>query len=153
MSVRSVKMTEEIKNTLLTREAEITHAMTSTNHEIADVATCIEQMGISDHAANSPQRASDTAEVVEVLEAERASLQSAHVVLENLLSETRFLRTGQRVRDVDMSNGGQLLVGLFNAQGKPGQIQQDISNIKANTNGKGVVGIAEGLDINAFFKQ
>jgi hypothetical protein len=40
---------------------------------------------------------------------------------------------------------------MFNTQGKSGEIQQDISNIKANTNGNGVVGMAEGLDINAFF--
>lgn len=153
VNVRSIKMTEEIKNTLLNREVELTQAMTSTDQGITEVVTRIEQMHFSNPSADSVLQVDDIGEDIEDLEAQRASLQSARVVEENLFSEIHFVRTGQKIRDVDMSDGGQLLVGLFNTQGQSGQIQQDFSNLKASKGGKGIVGVAEGLDINAFFKQ
>lgn len=52
-----------------------------------------------------------------------------------------------------MSDGGQLLVGLINTQAKDAQMAQDISNINAKNGGMGIVGIAEGIDVNAFFSN
>jgi septation ring formation regulator EzrA len=67
-------MIEEIKNALLTREAELTRAITSTDQEITAVATRIEQMDVSNHSAHDIQQVGIAAEVVEDLEAGRASL-------------------------------------------------------------------------------
>jgi hypothetical protein len=145
-------MTEDIRAALVTQEHKLTDATTSTDQEITQVATRMEKIGLSSAIEDNRQLGSDAAEVIEDLEAERASLHSTRVLMENLFSETHFLRTGQRIRNVQMSDSGQLLVGLLNTQGRSDQIQQDISNIKANKGGKGVVGIAEGLDINSFFK-
>ena len=106
MSVRSVEMIEEITNALLIQETELKRAMTSTDQEIAAMSTRIKQMDVSGRSADILQQAGDTAEVAEDLEVESTSLQSARVVMENLFSETHLLRTGQRIRNVDMSNGG-----------------------------------------------
>ena len=88
----------------------------------------------------------------EDLDAQRTSLRCTRDMLRTLISDIHFQRTGQSIRDIEMTDGGRLLVGQINVQNRPGKITQDISNVRATKEGKGIVGVAEGLDINAFFK-
>jgi hypothetical protein len=112
----------------LTQEAELNNAMMNTVQEITEVVNRMELMKVSSAADDHRQLGGDAADVIEDFEAERDSLQSARVLVESLSSETQFRRTGQRIRNVDMSKQGQLLVSLINTQERSDEIEQDISS-------------------------
>lgn len=95
----------------------------------------------------------DGAEVIKQLRYQGATLDVSEKLLESLIVEAHQVRTGQNITDINMSDGGRLLVGLFNCDDNNGRIRQDIHNVKATNHGKGVVGIAKGFDVNAFFNN
>ena len=94
----------------------------------------------------------EDAEQDQDLDAQRTSLRCTRDMLRTLISDIHSQRTEQRIRDIEMTEGGRLVVGQVNVQDRSGAITQDISNVRATKEGKGIVGVAEGLDINAFFK-
>ena len=123
------------------------------DEQAAEVDMRLQKLSITDADQAGEQAKDGSKEVVVELREERAALCASRKVLEGLLSETHHARTGQRISNVDMSDGGQLLVGLINTQAKDAQMAQDISNINAKNGGMGIVGIAEGIDVNAFFSN
>ena len=150
-TTRSSKITDEIKKALATREVELAQAIIETDEQTAEVDVRLQKLALA-QSKESGEVANDAqTEVVDELEEEIGGLRSSRKVFEELLLETHQLRTGQRLNNIDTSDGGQLLVGLINPQGRDTQIAQDISNISASRGGKGVVGVANNVDVNAFF--
>lgn len=92
-------------------------------------------------------------EVIEQLQDQRATLDDSRKLLEGLLAEAHQIRTGQVISKIDMSDGGRLLVGLINCDNSRGEIRQEIHDVKASNNGKGIVGIAKGVDVNTFLND
>jgi hypothetical protein len=92
----------------------------------------------------------DSVEVIEQLQEQRATLDDSRQLLEDLLAEAHQIRTGQVISKIDMSDGGRLLVGLINIDNSRGEIRQEIHDVKASNHGKGIVGIAKGVDVNTF---
>ncbi|KAL3493741.1 hypothetical protein BJX62DRAFT_235101 [Aspergillus germanicus] len=71
-------------------------------------------------------------------------------LLKQLLSDTRVTRTEQRMENIHMEDGGQLLAGTINTQGKQ-EISQDIKHVSAVRGGRGILGVAEKVNIKGFF--
>jgi hypothetical protein len=71
-------------------------------------------------------------------------------LLKELLSDTRAARTEQRMEKIRMEDGGKLLAGTINTQGKQ-EISQDIKDVSAVRGGRGIVGVAENVNIKDFF--
>jgi hypothetical protein len=72
-------------------------------------------------------------------------------LLEQLISDTRAARTGQRMENLRMEDGGKLLAGTINTQGKQ-EISQGIKDVSAVRGGRGIVGVAENVNIKDFFQ-
>jgi hypothetical protein len=72
-------------------------------------------------------------------------------LLTELLSDTRAARTEQRMENIHMEDGGKLLAGTINTQGKE-EISQDIKDVSAVRGGHGILGVAENINIKDFFK-
>ncbi|KAJ5666552.1 uncharacterized protein N7477_009000 [Penicillium maclennaniae] len=87
----------------------------------------------------------DSAEEIEQLQDQRAALDDSRKLLEELLAEARHVRTGQTITNVDMSDGGRLLVGLINCDEDNGKVRQEIHNVKATNHGKGGCGNGQRL--------
>ena len=124
----------------------MTQAIIETDEQTAEVDMRLQKLALA-------QSSDARIEVVEELEEEIGGLRSSRKVFEELLSETHQLRTGQRLDNIDMSDGGQLLVGLINPQGRDTQIAQNIRNVSASRGGRGIVGVANNIDVNAFFSK
>lgn len=137
----------------MTREVKLTEALVATDKQAAEVEMKLKELSLRDTGQVGKQITDDSADVVEELKEEHAAIHVCRKVLEGLFSDTHHVRTGQRIRNVDVSDGGQLLVGLINTQGKYAQVAQDISDIRAKNGGKGIVGVAEGIDVTAFFSN
>jgi hypothetical protein len=98
-------------------------------------------------------RGQDHSEFIDQLQDQRATLDDSRKLLEDLLKDAHQMRTGQRITNVDMSDGGKLLVGIINCEYDKGEIHQEIHNVKATSYGKGVVGIIKGFDVNTFLNN
>jgi hypothetical protein len=95
----------------------------------------------------------DRFDIFEQLQIQQNTLNDCRELLEKPFVETRRVRTGQRISKVEMSDGGRLLVGLINHDNDNGEIHQDNHDIRATSNGKGVVRMVKGFDVNAFLND
>ncbi|OQE34854.1 hypothetical protein PENCOP_c015G08673 [Penicillium coprophilum] len=84
---------------------------------------------------------------------QRATLDASQGLMKDLLARARQTRTSQNITGVEISEKGKLLVGRIGSENREGELYQEIHNIKTTTSGKGIVGVVEGLDIKAFFKD
>jgi hypothetical protein len=91
--------------------------------------------------------------LLEQLKYQRESLDASQGLMEDLLRQARKARIAQNITNVEMSENGKVLVGRMGFEDSEGEVYQDIHNVKATTSGKGIVGVAKGFDINAFFKD
>lgn len=92
----------------------MTHAIIETDQETVEVNTRLQKLALSQSNESGEHTNDSHIEIVEELEEEIGGLRSSRKVFEELLSETHYMRTGQRLHNIDISDGGQLLVGLIN---------------------------------------
>lgn len=55
----------------------------------------------------------------------------------------------QNIEDFRMTTGGRLVVGFVNTDREQARIKQNISNVTAESQGQGIIGVAENVDISA----
>jgi hypothetical protein len=152
-TARSSKITDDIKTALSTREVELAQAIRETAEQTVEVDMRLQKLALTHPKGSGEQTNGARKEVIEELEEEIVWLRSSRKMFEALLSETHQLGTGQRLDNIDMSNGGQLLVGFINPQGRDMQIAQNISNVSASRGGRGIIGVANNVDVKSFFSK
>ncbi|KAL4745968.1 hypothetical protein BDW72DRAFT_198133 [Aspergillus terricola var. indicus] len=136
-----------IQKTLQDKENEIYQKMVKVNEQIMVAQKTLQE-------ATEAQSIDDqNSDMIEQLQGQQDMLNDCRELLEKLFVETRQVRTGQRITKVEMSDGGRLLVGLINHDNDNGEIHQDIHDIRATNNGKGIVGVVKGFDVNAFLND
>ncbi|KAJ5810114.1 uncharacterized protein N7503_002332 [Penicillium pulvis] len=133
---------------LYIKETEIAQEISKIDEQLAEARNTLQYVTqaqlLNDHQ--------DGAEVIEQFQDQCAALDDSRKLLESLLAEARQVRAKQNITDVDMSDGGRLLVGLINFDNDNGDVRQEIHNVKATNHGKGVIGVAKGFDVNSFFQ-
>ena len=85
-SIRSANITEQIKKTISTKEAEISTAISSTDMQLAAVETGLEEVRLDDASEDRIQDPEDIANTVKQIEEERNALDLSRKLLEELLS-------------------------------------------------------------------
>lgn len=88
-SIRSTHISEEIKKTISTKEAEISRAITSTDAQLAEVKTSLGEIHLSGAGEEQSDDAEDMANTAKQIEAERSALCSSRHLLEELLSKAK----------------------------------------------------------------
>lgn len=133
---------------LYIKETEIAQEISKIDEQLAEARITLQNITqaqlLDDHQ--------DGAEVIEQFQDQCAALDDSRKLSESLLAEAHQVRAKQKITDVDMSDGGRLLVGLINFDNDNGDIRQEIHNVKATNHGKGVIGMAKGFDVNSFFQ-
>lgn len=132
------------------KETEIAGTIVAKDKQMMEVKNRLQEVSIA-NAQKSDEAAEEKAEVLKQINKERAALNASRNLLEGLLSNTQE-RTGIRVTNVRMSEGGQVMSGLVNTQGKYTNSNITIDNIEATSGGKGIAGIVEGVNLDNFFK-
>jgi hypothetical protein len=92
----------------------------------------------------------DQAAMMDELRALRAQLLALREAFQDELKAACKQRTGQRIKDIELGKSSNVLMGLFNLSETAG-IDQNISNVKTEENCKGVVGMANNVNIDALF--
>jgi membrane-bound lytic murein transglycosylase B len=85
-SIRHTHITEEIRKTISTKEAEISNAITSIDTQLADVEGALRDVSLTDEQGQNEE---DMRNAVKQIEEERAALGCSQKLLEELLSKTR----------------------------------------------------------------
>ena len=137
-----------MREDLYIKETEIVQEISKIDEQIAKAGITLQKVTqaqlLDDHQ--------DGAEVIEQFQYQCDALDVSRKLLKSLLAEAHQVRAGQKITDVDMSDGGRLLVGLINCDDDSGDVRQEIHNVKATNHGKGVIGMAKGFDVNSFFQ-
>lgn len=137
-----------MQENLYIKEMEITQEISKIDEQMAEARLALQNVTqaqlLDDHQ--------DGAEVIEQFQDQCAALEDSRKLLESLRAEAYQVRAGQNITNVDMSDGGRLLVGLINFDDDNGDVRQEIHNVKATNHGKGVVGKVKDFDVDAFFQ-
>jgi len=88
-SIRHTHITEEIRKTISTKEAEISKAITSTDKQLVDVESTLGEIRLTDSTHEEGQNEEDITNAVKQIEEERAALGCSRKLLEELLSKAR----------------------------------------------------------------
>lgn len=122
-SIRSTHITEEIKETISTKEAEISSAITSTDTQLAEIETSLGELHLSDAGEEQSEDVETVAITTRQIEVERNALRSSRQLLEALFSkanEEALLKaaseTQSRLMHVTFGNQGKgFQIGTNNA--------------------------------------
>jgi hypothetical protein len=88
-SIRSTNITEQIKKAISIKEAEISKAILSTDLQLAEVETGLEEVRLDNNSKERIQDAEDVANTIKQIEEERSALDSLRKLLEELLLRVR----------------------------------------------------------------
>ena len=88
-SIRSTNISEEIKKAILTKETEISKAISSTDKQLAEVETSLDKLHFNSASEEPSQNSEDTGNTVNQIEEERNALDSSRKLLEQLLLKAR----------------------------------------------------------------
>lgn len=124
--------------------------MTEIEKRLTDVLLKDASSGGGDDASDVKAR-DDKSDALRQIEGERKELSESRKLLEALLAKTKD-RSKIIIKNVNMRDGGRVVAGLINADGKYADARINIDNVEATSSGQGVVGIVQGIDLNAFFK-
>lgn len=142
-------MTAGIREEITKSEIGLAVAIKSTDTQITEVEKRLEAVSLRDPDQESDE-ASEKARAVQQIEEEKKALRESRELLKVLLAKTEE-KSRVSVKKVDMSDGGKVLAGLVNTQGKYADAHVVIEDVKATNKGQGVLGIVEGLNLNNFF--
>jgi hypothetical protein len=98
-----------------------------------------------------PVQAIAREELISELDNGVAVLTSSGKTFEGLLSATIQLKSQQRFSGIQVTDDSRALLGIMNPSAGSSQITQTMTNISIVRGGRGIIGVANTLDINKFF--
>jgi hypothetical protein len=144
---------QEMKDMLLQgNEAVIQQHITRAGVEMKEIELSIQQLpadNSNDLVAASTQLGEyeqTRRELLHELEKQQAANQTFIRMCEEVLSETVYQRTGQKVKGVRATNNSSALTGFINTTGEESMIDQDISDINADNYSIAIAGVVKNLD-------
>lgn len=140
-----------MKNVLERTQAETTQLLDGINDQISSVDRRLHDMTLGSSRCGSDSDVRSRLEATGELRNRISGLTVSKQLLGELLSDTHWERTGQTLKHIRMEDGGKLLVGHVNTQGSDAQISRDISNVSAVRGGRGIVGVAQNINVRDFF--
>lgn len=88
-SIRHTHVTEEIKKTILAKEAEVTKAIAVTDKQLTEVESTLGELRLVDAGQEGVQNAEDKDKALEQIQEEQIALDSSRKLLQELLSKAR----------------------------------------------------------------
>jgi hypothetical protein len=88
-SIRHTHITEEIKKTILVKEAEITGAIAATDKQLTEVESTLGELRLIDASQEEAQNAEDKDKALKRIKEEQIALDSSRILLQELLSKAR----------------------------------------------------------------
>jgi hypothetical protein len=127
-SIRHTHITEEIKKTILGKEAEITGAIAATDKQLTEVESTLGELRLIDASQEGVQNAEDKDKALERIKEEQIALDSSRIVLQELLSKARE-EVVSRAASESQNRSTQITFGNQNAGFQIGISNGPISGI------------------------
>ena len=88
-SIRHTHITEEIKKTILVKQAEVTGAIAATDKQLTEVESTLGELRLTDASQEGVQNVEDKEKALEQIKEEQIALDSSRILLQELLSKAR----------------------------------------------------------------
>ncbi|KAJ5652438.1 hypothetical protein N7507_009864 [Penicillium longicatenatum] len=150
ITIGSSRVTAETRDTIESHEQNLNKVITNLNVVIDQIHQQQQALPIN-RLGSLPVHVIAHQELTNELENGVAVLSSSGKTFEGLLSATTELKSQQRFSGIQISDDSRALLGLMNPCAESSQITQSISNISIVRGGRGIIGLANNLDINKFF--
>jgi len=100
----------------------------------------------------APDQQASLSAVQQDMEEVRKSLQEYIELCEAVKSKVHEVRTGQVIKNIRTSTKGKAVVGMINMDGGESDINQNIHDIVAESEGRAIVGVVRNFNLDAFMK-
>ncbi|OQD66191.1 hypothetical protein PENPOL_c005G10077 [Penicillium polonicum] len=150
VAVGSSRVMAETKDTIESHEQNLIKAIANLNVVIDQIHQQQQILPVA-LPGGQPVQAIPLEELTSELENGVAVLTSSRRTFEGLLSATTQLKSQQRFSGIQITDDSRALLGIMNPSPGSSQITQSISNISIVRGGRGIIGVANNLDINKFF--
>ena len=127
-SIRHAHITEEIRNTILTRQTEIKGAITTTDKQLIVLESRLEELDLSGTDQEETGRVENKAEALGQLQEERKALNASRNLLNELLSKSQEDAVAKAAAE-SQSRSTTVTFGNSNSGFQAGMINGAVSGI------------------------
>jgi len=143
----------EMKDMMLQQnEAIIRQLIARADDETTDINHSLQQLTAArtneqdDVLKQSKESEQSKQELLQELEKQQAANAALKEMCEEDLSETVYERTGQKIKGVRATNNSSAITGSINTSGEESRIDQDISDVSADSWSIAVAGVIKNVD-------
>ncbi|KAI9656948.1 MAG: hypothetical protein M1831_004496 [Alyxoria varia] len=135
-----------IESDLVFREQEVANQASNTMQRIAAVEHSLRQLSEEEHDSHT-----DISDVHDLQEESRV-LQTYRDICRQEISRLQGWRKEQNITGVNMDHNSGVAAGIMNSASNDSQVKQNISQVSASGGSKGIIGIADKVNFDDFFK-
>ncbi|KAL4911901.1 hypothetical protein BDW62DRAFT_38543 [Aspergillus aurantiobrunneus] len=143
-SLSTVQSSQEIKHTV---ETALTQLLETLDRKAASIDRRLAELTLEPPASPSTRDQGSVDQLNDAI----TSLVDAKQLLKELSSETLRARPQQKLERIHAQDDGWLIAGFANTRSSDEQVSQEIRDVSAVRGGRGIVGKAQGININEFF--
>ncbi len=151
LAVASQKeLAKEQKDSILkANEADLEHELTRAGKETVEIEQSLQQLIVGGSIELDEESEQSKQELLQELKRQQAASTALRDMCKEALSRTVYERTGQKIKGIKATNDGVALAGFINTSGDKLNMNQDISDVSADSRGFVVAGVARNVDMKA----
>ena len=131
---------------LKVNEADLQQELVRACTEMVQIEQSLQQLAVSGSTESDKELEQSKQELLQELKKQQASNITFQQICKEALSVTVYERTGQKIKGVKATNDSSALAGFINASGEGLKINQDISDVTADTRSFAAGGVIGNLD-------
>ena len=148
LTVTSQKdLVKEQKDSILkVNEAELQQELSTVGTEMVQIEHSLQQLTVGGSTESDKESEQSKQELLQELKQQQASNITYREMCEKALAATVYERTGQKIKGVKATNDSSALAGFINTSGEGLKINQDISDVTADSRSVAAAGVINGMD-------
>ena len=140
-------MVKEQKDSILkVNEAELQQELSTAGTEMVQIEHSLQKLTVGGSTESDKESEQSKQELLQELKQQQASKITYREMCEEALSATVYERTGQKIKGVKATNDSSALAGFINTSGEGLKIDQDISDVTADSRSVAAAGVINSID-------
>lgn len=158
LTVTSQKdLAKEQKDSILkVNEAELQQELSTAGTEMVrmvQIERSLQNLTIGGSTESDKESEQSKQELLQELKQQQASNSTYREMCEEALSATVYERTGQKIKGIKATNDSSALAGFINTSGEGLKINQDISDVTADSRSVAAAGVINGMDFKDLHRR
>jgi len=138
---------KEMKDMMLQQnEVVLRQQVARADNETAEIERSLQHITVGGSTEADEESEQSKEELLKELKRQQAANTTLRDMCEEALSQTVSERTGQKIKGVKATNDSSALAGFINTSGDESRIDQDISNVTADTRSFAAAGVIGNVD-------